>query len=206
MKTLIKNKLLVVVSTLIIGVVIGGNGAFLINNYNSYSAASRSSSSSMQFSKPKNNDTKGKRVFLNASQNQDGNTSEMARKLFGNKSYEQINLAAYKIPQVGQGNGDFQTVFDKLKGAKIIVIGTPVYWSNMSGYLKTFIDHLEINDDLKGADLYVIVQGQQTNQNDARQSTYHTLKHVADRFGFNFVGIASDDVEVNKLHAKLINK
>ncbi|WP_160248874.1 NAD(P)H-dependent oxidoreductase [Limosilactobacillus mucosae] len=39
------------------------------------------------------------------------------------------------------------------------MIGTPVYWSNVSGYLKTFIDHMQINNDLRGNDLYVIVQG-----------------------------------------------
>lgn len=95
-----------------------------------------------QFSRPAHTGKNAKRVFINASMNKDGNTAKMAKQLFGDRSYKQINLRDYNIPQIGQGNGDFDKVWQQIKGADVIVIGTPVYWSNMSGYLKTFIDHM----------------------------------------------------------------
>ena len=37
-------------------------------------------------------------------------------------------------------NDDFEPVFEKVKEAEIIILGSPVYWGNISGILKTFID------------------------------------------------------------------
>ncbi|BDR61202.1 flavodoxin family protein [Lactobacillus xylocopicola] len=159
-----------------------------------------------QFVNPRHTSQSAKRVFLNASENKNGNTSNLAKKIFGNRSYQQINLTDYNIPQIGQGDGDFNKVWNQLKNADVLVIGTPVYWSNMSGYLKTFIDHLKINDDLKGDDLYVIVQGSDANQTLAINSTYGTLKRVSVRFGLNFVGIAQTDRQATQLHNKMIGQ
>lgn len=138
--------------------------------------------------------------------NRNGNTSKLAKKLFGNQPYRQINLRDYNIPQLGQGNGDFDKVWRQIKGADVVVIGTPVYWSNMSGYLKTFIDHMQVNNDLKGSDLYVLVQGQSSNQTAAIKSTYGTLNRIAKRFGMHFVGIGQTDRQVQQLHNKMIGK
>lgn len=112
----------------------------------------------------------------------------------------------YHIPQIGQGDGDFAKVWQQLKKAQVIVIGTPVYWSNMSGYLKTFIDHLEVNDDLKGRDLYFIIQGADENQSVAINAAYGTINRVAKRFGLNFVGIAQTSTQIQKLQQKLNSK
>lgn len=56
---------------------------------------------------------------MNAGRNTDGNTSAMAKKFFGNKKYQQINLADDKIPQIGQGNGDFKKIYNQLKEADV---------------------------------------------------------------------------------------
>lgn len=170
------------------------------------SSVTASSKPKKTFVKPEHTKKNAKRVFLNSSKNDNGHTTILAKKLFGNQSYRQINLADYNIPQVGQGNGDFNKIWTQLKDADVIVIGTPVYWSNMSGYLKTFIDHLEINNDLKGSDLYMIVQGADSNQTLAINSTYGTMNRVAVRFGLNFVGIAQNANQVKNLHNKMIGK
>lgn len=170
------------------------------------SSVTAKSKAKKKFVKPRHTNQGARRVFINASQNKDGNTANLAKKLFGSSSYKQINLADYHIPQIGQGDGDFPKVWNQLKGADVIVIGTPVYWSNMSGYLKTFIDHLNINNDLKGSDLYVIVQGADSNQTLAINSTYGTLNRVSKRFGLNFVGIAQTNSQANTLHNKMIGK
>ena len=116
-------------------------------------------STTYHFVKPTHTQNNDKRVFINASMIRNCNTSKIAKRFFGNLTCKQINLSDYNIQQLGQGNGDFDKIWRQLKWADIIVIGTPVYWSNVSGYLKTFIDHMQINNDLRGNDLYVIVQG-----------------------------------------------
>lgn len=156
------------------------------------------------FAKPGHTGKGTRKVFLNASQNAEGNTSTLAKELMGGEDYRQINLSEYRIPQVGQGDGDFPKVWDQLKGTDVIVIGTPVYWSNMSGYLKTFIDHVEVNEDLKGADLYLIVQGADSNQTRAANATYGTMDRVAKRFGLNLVGIAQNGDQAKDLHARML--
>ena len=189
----------------IIGLVAGT--AVITTHLNSDSSSvTAKSKAKKKFAKPRHTNQGARRVFINASQNKDGNTANLAKKLFGSSSYKQINLADYHIPQIGQGDGDFPKVWNQLKGADVIVIGTPVYWSNMSGYLKTFIDHLNINNDLKGSDLYVIVQGADSNQTLAINSTYGTLNRVSKRFGLNFVGIAQTNSQANTLHNKMIGK
>lgn len=163
-------------------------------------------SAAKHFAQPVHTDKHAKRVFINASMNTNGTTAKMAKDLFGDLPYQQINLRDYNIPQIGQGNGDFDKVWQQLKGADVIVIGTPVYWSNMSGYLKTFIDHMQINNDLKGSDLYVIVQGTDKNQTAAINSTYGSLNRIAKRFQMHFVGIAQTNSQIHRLHQKMIGK
>lgn len=178
------------------GLGVGFAGSQIMNNSNHVVA-------NKQFERPTHTGSHAKRVFINASMNRNGNTAKMAKQIFGNRPYQQINLRDYNIPQIGQGNGDFDRVWKQLKGADVIVIGTPVYWSNMSGYLKTFIDHMQINNDLKGSDLYVIVQGSDSNQTAAINSTYGSLNRIAKRFKMHFVGIAQTKSQVQSLHRRM---
>lgn len=160
----------------------------------------------MEFSKAAHGSKNDKRIFLNASKNVDGKTTLLAKELFGDLPYKQVNLAEYEIPQVGKGIGDYEYIWNQIKAADILLIGTPIYWSDMSGYLKTFIDHLSVSEELKDADLYVIAQGSATDQNAALTTIYNTLNHVASRFGMNFVGIASMEDEVSQLNEVLHHK
>ncbi|BDR57422.1 hypothetical protein KIMC2_19840 [Xylocopilactobacillus apis] len=74
----------------------------------------------------------------------------------------------------------------------------------MSGYLKTFIDHLQINNDLANRDLYMIVQSSDSDQTLAINSVYGTMNRVAIRFNMNFVGIGQTTEQINQLHNKMI--
>jgi len=196
-------RIIIGIVVFVLGLVIG----FSLNRGNhtqTKTASSKSTTSRMTFMSPKHTKKSAQRLFINASMNTNGHTNKMGKTLFDGLSYQQINLADEKIPQVGQG--DFTTVFNRMKKADVIVIGTPVYWSNMSGYLKTLIDHMQINNDLKGADLYVIAQGADSDQAAAIASTYASLNRISKRFGLNFVGIASTDAQVTKLHDQMIGK
>lgn len=207
---------LIIIGTLIVGIILEVClNQFTTSNFfngsnkiaqNFMQPSSSTNTISKQFEKPVHTQKNAKRVFINASMNTDGTTSEMGKKLFGSLSYKQINLRDYHIPQIGQGEGDFREVWNQIKGADVIVMGTPVYWSNMSGYLKTFIDHMQINNNLKNADLYAIVQGADSNQTAAIDSTYGSLNRIAIRFKIHFVGIAQTNNQIKTLHQKMIGK
>ena len=189
----------------LVGISLGFGIHYLTNNQLMTENKTNGADVNMTFVNARKTNKDDKRVFLNASENRNGNTSEMAKELFGQLSYTQINLVDYSIPQIGEGTGDFDKVFKQISQADVLVIGTPVYWSNMSGYLKTFIDHMEINDSLKGTDLYVIVQGSDSNQDLAVQATYGTLNRISMRFNMNFIGLATNNIEISDLRTKLID-
>lgn len=127
-------------------------------------------------------------AFINASQNQDGNTARMANK-FIDGPYEQINLADYKIYQLGQHYDDdqFDQVLAKIRPADTIILGTPVYWHSMSAYLKTLLERLsqqEHPEMLKGKTLSVFVQG--ADPSDTIEPTQRLVKRFATVMGMKY--------------------
>ncbi|CAK8053955.1 flavodoxin family protein [Eupransor demetentiae] len=158
----------------------------------------------LDFMAPQHAASTGKTVFLNASQHTDGKTVEMATELLEGKDFEQVNLVDYQIPLLGQGHrGDYDQVFEKLAGAQTLVIGTPVYWLNISAHLKNFLEHTVRSEALAGADLYAIVQGSRPNQDIPVVATYGGLTKLTDRLKLNFVGIASNEDELADLRVKM---
>lgn len=81
-------------------------------------------------------------LFVNASPNKNGNTAHLAQALLGDTPYEQLNLAEYKIYGYGQQFADdqFNQVLNRIKAADTLVFGSPVYWHNLAGQLRCFLD------------------------------------------------------------------
>lgn len=149
----------------------------------------------------------GSQLFINASQNRHGNTDAIGKELLGTIHYAQINLADDHIDQIGQKSADrdqFNAVFTSMQRAKNIIIGTPVYWSDMSGYLKTLFDRMGEHEDgsLKGKNVYLLIQG--SDPTDAIRPIMHVVRHLARTFQMNFVGEATSRSEVASLHRKLL--
>lgn len=151
-----------------------------------------------------------KRVFLNASKNRTGNTAELAQKIFAGLEYKTVNLIDYHIDQIGQQSksDQYSTVFNEFAHSDILVIGTPVYWSDMTGYLKTFIDRLPDPDaisskdhPLKGTDVYLIVQG--TAPEDAIPGITNVIEHVCRRFFMNYKGLIHNQREADAINKKI---
>lgn len=153
-----------------------------------------------------------KRVFLNASKNRDGSTADFARKIFAGMDYEKINLVDYRISQIGQESKDdqFFEVIKKISHADVLVIGTPVYWSSMTGYLKTFIDRLAETMDvplesdkapLKGADVYLIIQG--TEPTNAIPGITTVIKHICRRFFMSYEGLVLNTKDAKQMNQKI---
>ncbi|MBW3015955.1 flavodoxin family protein [Candidatus Woesearchaeota archaeon] len=100
-------------------------------------------------------------LVINGSVHKNGTTAKLMKKFLAS-SKEQgakaklINLSDYKInyclgcysedPKLCKSScrqkDGMQNIYPELKKADIIVFGTPVYWFNMSGLMKTFIDRL----------------------------------------------------------------
>ena len=116
-------------------------------------------------------------LFMNFSPNKKGNTYRIGEKLLRNKDYEVLQIVDYQISQYGQVFEDDQIseVFEKIKDADTLVIGSPVYWYTVGGLLKTFIDRLYMLDEakiLKGKKLYLFAQGSAPSKDTENAITY----------------------------------
>ncbi|WGN88805.1 flavodoxin family protein [Ligilactobacillus faecis] len=129
----------------------------------------------------KNDLLDGKIVFVNASEHAQGNTHRIGQRLLSGKDFSQLDLVNYKIYQIGQNYADdqFNEVLAKLKEADTIILGTPVYWHAMSGYLKVLLERLSQQADptaLAGKKVAVFVQGA------APSDTIKPTKAIVKRF------------------------
>lgn len=130
-------------------------------------------------------------LFINASKNRDGNTARLAKDYFDGQPYKQVNLVDYDIKQLGQNSepDDFEKVRSEIESAKNIVIGTPVYWSDMTGLLKTFIDrHETVDTRYDGKNVKIIVQGSGPTEGEIAAIS-HVLEHWTERFSMEYKGV-----------------
>lgn len=137
-----------------------------------------------------NQDFGDKVLFINASENAAGNTSKLGKKLLKGNDYRQLNLVDYKIYQLGQNFADdqFGEVLTSMKQAETIILGTPVYWHTMSGYLKTLLERLSQDSDkesLSGKSIGVFVQG--SSPSDTVEPTKNIIKTFARVAGMNYI-------------------
>lgn len=81
-------------------------------------------------------------LFINGSPNKKGNTARLAAALLGSRDYETLNLTDYRINVYGQrlAGDQFDEVMAKIKAADTIVIGSPLYWHNICGSVRTLLD------------------------------------------------------------------
>ena len=150
---------------------------------------------------------KTKILFINGSENRDGNTSRMAKQLLGNTQYDQLNLVDYRVDSLGQHfEGDqFDVVLKAMQDADVIVFGTPVYWHTMSGSMKNIIDRMyDIRDtaNLQGKQLYFIIQGADPTPQSI-ESTEYIMTRFAKVYGLELKGMASNSSELQSLQSMI---
>ncbi|MFT8329957.1 flavodoxin family protein [Bifidobacterium psychraerophilum] len=134
------------------------------------------------------------KLFLNASSTPGGNTARLAHLFYGGEPYSTLNLVDYRIDQLGQkSEGDQYDQVERTIGkASFIAIGTPVYWSDMTGLLKTWIDrHEHVDNRYAGIGLVALVQG--SAPEDAIGSINHVFDHFAQRFSLDYHGVRTFD-------------
>lgn len=131
-----------------------------------------------------------KNTFINASDNKNGRTAELARQFFKGQEYQTIDLPDFDIRVHHENRTDeFDKILELIDGSDRLVIGTPIWWSDMTSYLKIFIDRLSLDEvvisKFRGAKLTLIVQGFAPEPIEI-DFVEHVMKHIAQRFEMTF--------------------
>ena len=145
-------------------------------------------------------------LFINGSPNRNGNTAKLAADLLVGKTYHTLHLVDYKLYSYGQQFEDdqFQEIVDRMMEAESIVIGSPVYWHNMSGAVRNLIDRFygPVNPGaLSGKKFAFLFQGAAPEQWMLEKAEY-TMSRFARMYGMDYVGMATDSRETEKLSGK----
>lgn len=138
-------------------------------------------------------------LFINGSPNKDGNTVRLAEKLLAQRTYETLHLVDHKLYSYGQQFEDdqFAQIVTKMKEAETIVIGSPVYWHNMSGAVRNLIDRFYgpvKSGELSGKKFVFLFQGAAPEKWMMEKAEY-TMSRFAKMYGMEYMGMATDGKE-----------
>ena len=149
-------------------------------------------------------------LLINGSPNKNGNTAALAAAILKDKAYETLNLVDYKLYSYGQNFEDdqFQDIFAKMKAADLIIIGSPVYWHNMCGAVRNLLDRFYgpvSAGALSGRKLVFVFQGAAPEKWMLENGEY-TMSRFAGMYGMDYVGMASNKKEAEKIADQLWRK
>ena len=138
-------------------------------------------------------------LFINSSPNKDGNTARLAKELLSGKKYETLNLTDYKIYAYGQEYADdqFDEVIDAIRKSDTVIMGSPLYWHNISGLMRNFLDRCYGpigQGEFRGKDLYFIIQGASPEKWQLEACEF-TMSRFAGLYGFAYRGMITDSRE-----------
>lgn len=146
-------------------------------------------------------------LFINGSPNKNGNTKKLAEVLLKGKEYQTLHLSDYKLYSYGQNYADdqFTEIVNEMKKADTIVIGSPVYWHNMSGIIRNLLDRFYgpvSQGELKGRKLAFLFQGAAPEAWMLEKAEY-TMSRFAQMYGMEYMGMASTENEAKMLSEKV---
>lgn len=130
-------------------------------------------------------------LLINGSPNKNGNTVSIMKKNY--QEFDQLDLVDYKIYGYGQTFKDdqFQEVVEQIYNYDLIVLGSPVYWHNMSGMIRNLLDrfygHVKENE-FEDKQLQCIIQGAAPEQWMIDDSEY-TIERFCKLYGFEYKGL-----------------
>ena len=142
-------------------------------------------------------------LFVNASPNKNGNTAKLAQELLAGKEYETLNLIDYKIYAYGQKYADdqFKEVIKAMHEADTVVMGSPLYWHNICGLMRNFLDRcygpIE-QGKFSGKDLYFIMQGASLEKWQMEACEF-TMSRFAGLYGFTYKGMVTNSQDAKKM-------
>ena len=149
-------------------------------------------------------------LFINGSPNKNGNTVRLAEAVLGGKAYDTVNLVDYKLYSYGQQFDDDQLdeILAAMGNADTIIIGSPVYWHNLSGAVRNLLDRLygalpySSSGPLSGKRLALLYQGAAPAQWMMEAGEY-SIEKFCELYGLNYLGMATTVGEAKRLGSKI---
>ena len=145
-------------------------------------------------------------LFLNGSPNPNGNTANLAKALLTGKDYETLNFTDYQINVYGQTlPGDqFDEVLEKVRAADVLVIGSPLYWHNICGAVRTFLDRSygPLGEGSLRGKLFFLFQGAAPEKWMLEAGEY-TIRRFGALYGLSYQGMGTNKKEAAALASKL---
>ncbi len=141
-------------------------------------------------------------LFINASPNKEGNTVKLAKELLSHVEYQTLHLIDYKIYAYGQKYADdqFNEVISNIRQADTIVMGSSLYWHNICGLMRNFLDRCYgpiKQGEFSGKNLYFIMQGASPEQWQLEACEF-TMTRFAKLYGFAYKGMITNLQEARK--------
>lgn len=145
-------------------------------------------------------------LFVNGSPEKNGNTAALAKTLLQGHEYETLNLTDYRINTYGQtlAGDQFDEVIEKIRKADVLVMGSPVYWHNICGSMRTLLDRFygPVAPGSLHGKMFFLFQGAAPEKWMLDAGEY-TMKRFAGLYGLEYEGMASNTAEAKKLGEKL---
>ena len=146
-------------------------------------------------------------LFINGSPNVDGNTAKLAAKVLNGRRFETLNLVDYRINVYGQtlAGDQFAEAIARMKKADAIIIGSPLYWHNICGSVRTLLDRFygAVSErGLSGKKLLFVFQGA-APQKWMMEAGEYTMKRFAALYGLDYLGMATNAAEAAALSERL---
>lgn len=137
----------------------------------------------------------------------DGNTSALGRELLKGHDFDQLDLADHKVYDYGQRFDDdqFDEVLARFKQADTIVLGSPVYWHDLSGMTRNLLDRFYgpvPEGSMAGKRLFFIFQGAAPTPAMLERAEY-TVSRFAGLYGMEYMGMATNAREASELAKRL---
>ena len=145
-------------------------------------------------------------LFLNGGE-KGGNTSALGEALLAGHTYEQVDVVDYKVFGYGTHFADdqFPEVLAKVQACDTLVIGSPVYWHDLSGTLRCFLDRCYgpvPEGGLAGKRVFLLFQGAAPTSEMLERGQF-TISRFAALYGAEYMGMASNAAEAKRLSKKL---
>lgn len=145
-------------------------------------------------------------LFINGGE-KGGNTSALGETFLSGREYEQVDLVDYKVYDYGTHfDGDqFEEILAKVEACDTLVIGSPVYWHDLSGMLRCFLDRCYgpvPERGLAGRRLFFLFQGAAPTKEMLERGQY-TINRFASLYGMEYMGMATNSSEARSLAERL---
>ena len=146
-------------------------------------------------------------LFINGSPEAQGNTAQLASVLLEGCDYDTVELGTTKVYDYGQHFDDdqFDQVLEQMRQADVLVLGSPVYWHDLSGMLRNLLDRCYgpvAEGEFSGKKLFLVFQGAAPTKDMLERGNY-TVSRFAALYGAQYMGMATNAAEARKLSRQL---